>query len=226
MTADEMKQRNVAAMGEALGKQYSALFHEITALHLYWNEFIELFGTNDKRIKRLNQTAPGFFQMLQEQQFETNMSHLARLTDAPKSMGKENLTVRSLPNLVIDKGLKDRLAAQIDLVIQKTKFCRDWRNRRFAHHDLKLAIGDGQAMPLTMATKEQVAEALQSLADLMNVMERFYYKNVCSFNDVAAHGGAATLLHMLGFGVIGHERWLEKINKGDFSAAVNTPEHI
>lgn len=108
MTSDEMKQRNIATMGEALGKQYSALFHEITALHLYWNEFIELFGTNDARIKRLNQTAPGFFQMLQEQQFETNMSHMARLTDSPKSMGKENLTVRSLPDLVTDQGLKDK----------------------------------------------------------------------------------------------------------------------
>jgi hypothetical protein len=144
MTGDEMKQRNIATMGEALGKQYSALFHQITALHLYWNEFMELFGTNDARIKRLNQTAPGFFQMLQEQQFETNMSHMARLTDSPKSMGKENLTVRSLPDLVTDQGLKDKLTAQVDEVRQKTKFCRDWRNRRFAHHDLKLAIGTGK----------------------------------------------------------------------------------
>jgi hypothetical protein len=58
MTSEEMKQRNIATMGEVLGKQYSALFHEITALHLHWNEFIELFGTNDARIKRLNQAAP------------------------------------------------------------------------------------------------------------------------------------------------------------------------
>ena len=70
MTRDEMKLRNVAAMGEALGEQYTILFQEVTALHLYWKEFFELFGTNDKRIDRLNRAAPGFFQMLQEQQFE------------------------------------------------------------------------------------------------------------------------------------------------------------
>jgi len=225
MTSDEIRLRNIATMGEALGKQYSSLFHEITALHLYWNEFIEFFGTNDKRIKRLNQAAPGFFQMLQEQQFETNMSHMARLTDSPKSMGRENLTVRSLPDLVTDQALKDTLRVSVDDALQKTKFCRDWRNRRFAHHDLKLAIGDGQATPLARATKEQVAEALQSLADLLNVLERHFYKNVCSFADIAPHNGAATLLHLLGLGVIGREQVLERINKGDLSAA-NIPERI
>lgn len=46
--------------GEALGKPYTALFHEVASLHLYWKEFIELFGTNDARIKRLNQAAPNF----------------------------------------------------------------------------------------------------------------------------------------------------------------------
>jgi hypothetical protein len=48
--------------------------------------------------------------MLQQRQFETNMSHLARLSDSPKSAGKSagksNLTTRSLPDLFSDPGLK------------------------------------------------------------------------------------------------------------------------
>jgi hypothetical protein len=40
-------------------------------------------ATNDRRIERMNQAAPGFFRMLQNQQFETNMMHLARVTDKP-----------------------------------------------------------------------------------------------------------------------------------------------
>jgi AbiU2 len=93
MTTDQMEKRNVAAMGEALGKQYTVLFHEVAALHLYWKEFLELFGTSDKRIDRLIQAAPGFFRMLQEQQFEANMMHIARLTDSSKSVGKDNLGI-------------------------------------------------------------------------------------------------------------------------------------
>jgi hypothetical protein len=138
MTGDELKQRNIAVMGEVLVRQYFALFNEFASLNLYWKEFLELFGTNDKRIERLNQAAPGFFQMLQEQQFETNMSHLTRLTDSPKSVGKENLTVQNLPELVSNPALKAELETHVEDIKQKTKFCRDWRNRRFAHHDLCL----------------------------------------------------------------------------------------
>jgi len=93
MIGAEMKQRNIDTMGETLGRQYTALFQEFASLNLYWKEFLELFGTNDKRIARMNQSAPGFFQMLQEQQFETNMSHLARLTDSSKSIAR--ITSRS-----------------------------------------------------------------------------------------------------------------------------------
>ena len=163
--------------------------------------------------------------MLQEQLFEANMSHLARLTDSPVSVGKANLTVRSLPDLVSDQGLKDRLVALVDDVRQKTKFCRDWRNRRFAHHDLLLATRDAQAKQLEDATKEKFAAALRALSDLLNAMERFYYKSFCSFEDTAAHNGAVTLLFYLGFGIRGREQMMERFNKGDFGA-LDVPEAI
>jgi hypothetical protein len=211
-------------MGAALGKPYSVLFHEITVLHLFWKEYLELFGTNDKRIERLNRSAPGFFQMLQEQLFEANMAHLARLTDSASTFGKDNLSVRSLPDLVSDQKLKNDLLVLVEKVKQRTAFCRDWRNRRFAHHDLLLATQDARAKPLEDATKEKFADALQALSDLMNAIERFYYRGSCSFRDVAAHNGACTLLYMLGHGIRGRDEMLEKINKGDFSAA--GPENV
>jgi AbiU2 len=126
MTGEEIEKRNIAAMGHDLGKQYSALCHELTALYLYWKEFIELFGTNDKRIERLNKSAPGFFQMLLEQQFETNILHLARITDVSKTGTKDNLTVCNLPDLVTDEALKAALIPLVKEARSKTKFCRDW----------------------------------------------------------------------------------------------------
>lgn len=225
MTGDELKQRNIAVMGDDLGKQYTALFQEFTALYLYWKEFLELFGTNDKRIDRLNKAAPGFFQMLQDQQFETNVLHLARLTNSPETGKKLNLTVCNLPNLVTDEGLKKQLYALVEDVRQKTEFCRDWRNRRFAHRDLMLAMQDGGAKPLPAATKEKFFEALQAMSDLLNLMERFYFKGACSFADVAPHNGAATLLFILGFGVRERERLQEKVANKDFQT-IDLPESI
>ena len=163
--------------------------------------------------------------MLQEQQFETNVLHLARLTDSPETGKKLNLTVCNLPNLVPDEDLKKQLSALVEDVRQKTAFCRDWRNRRFAHRDLMLAMQDGGAKPLPAATKEKFFEALQAVSDLLNLMERFYFKGGCSFADVAPHNGAATLLFILGFGVMGRERIKEKIAKGDFTT-FDTPENI
>jgi hypothetical protein len=225
MTGDEMKQRNIVAMGETLGRQYTALFQEFASLNLYWKEFIELFGTNDKRIARMNQSAPGFFQMLQEQQFETNMSHLARLTDSSKSVGKANLTVRTLPELVADPGLKAELDKHVEDIKQKTEFCRDWRNRRFAHRDLLLAIQDSRAKPLEPATKEKIVAALKAISGILNVMERFYHRGGCDFECIAAHNGANTLLYLLGFGVMGRDKMMERIKKGELSGD-DTPEQI
>src|ERR1700722_7722775 len=104
MTEEEILKRNIDAMGEKFGKEYTALHHEFATLNLYWKEFIQLFATNDKRIARLNAAAPGFFRMLQNQQFETNMMHLARITDNPTTMGYEHLTVARLPDLATDAG--------------------------------------------------------------------------------------------------------------------------
>jgi hypothetical protein len=225
VTGDEIKVRNISVMGNDLGTQYTALFREFTTLYLYWKEFLELFGTNDKRIDRLNRAAPGFFRMLKEQQFETNMLHLARLTDSPKSVGKLNLTVCNLPDLVTDHGLKTELTSLLAAVKDKTEFCRDWRNRRFAHNDLMLAMQDGRATPLSPATRDRFNEALQAVSDLLNTVERFYFNNSCSFEDVVPHHGAGRLLSILGFGVREQERMQDKIRRNDFTA-IDMPETV
>ncbi len=225
MNYDEMERRNIAAMGDVLGKQYSVLFYEVTVIHLYWKEFLQLFGTNDKRIDRLNRSTPGFFRMVQEQQYETNIMHIARLTDAPMSVGKDNLTVMNLPNLVLDASLKSQLTALVQYAKDKSAFARDWRNRRFAHHDLLLAIQDGRAIPLQRAKKEEVNEALAALDEVLNAIEGHYYRGFCDFDAIAAHKGVATLIFTLGFGVKAREEMEAKIASGRFDE-LGTPENI
>lgn len=214
MTRAELEKRNIAKMGEDLGKQYSALNQEVTILHLYWKEYTELFGTNQKRIDRLNQSAPGLFRMLQDELFQTNVLHIARLTDPPKSVGKDNLTLRNLPLLVSDINLKNQLTGLLALAEQKTTFCRDWRNRRFAHYDLALATDGNKASPLETVNKDKVNEALASLADVLNAVERHYFKGGTSFDAIAAHNGAATLLYLLGDGLKEKSERAERIKNG------------
>ncbi len=224
MTAEELEKRNINAMGENLGKQYTALHNEVAILHLYWKEFLELFGTNDKRIGRLNRSAPGFFRMLQDELFQTNVLHIARLIDSPLSVGKKNLTVQNLPGLVSDEALKKELSELLTAAEEKTSFCRDWRNRRFAHHDLALATG-GEATPLENVNKDKVNDALKSLSDMLNAIEQHFFKSGTSFNAVAAHNGAVTLLSILGDGVKAKERREKLIEDGKFND-LDIPEQI
>ena len=149
--------------------------------------------------------------MVQDQQFESNMLHLARLTDPPRTGKKKNLTVCNLPELLEDGALKQELSALLEVVKRKTEFCRDWRNRHFAHRDLALALQDGKANPLEQVTKEMFFEALRAVSDLLNAVERFFFRGGCSFESIAPHEGVGTLLWVLGFGVRERERLPERM---------------
>lgn len=162
--------------------------------------------------------------MLQTELFQTNILHLGRLTDPSKTGKKENLSLQNLPDLVTDADLKKTLADLLAVATEKTQFARDWRNRRFAHHDLALAT-DATATPLETANKEKFNEALKALANVINAVEAHYFKNFTSFDHVAGNAGAATLLYVLGDGVKARERRQKAIGDRKFDELDN-PEQI
>jgi AbiU2 len=140
-TAEETKRHYIAKMGEELGSLYYALWQEVVWLHVEWAEYVELYGTKPSRIALLNEAAPSFFRLVQDGLFETAVLKIARLTDPPKSVGKPNLTVQQLPALITDEQLRDKMNVSIEAAKTAAAFCRDWRNRRFAHRDLYLSLG-------------------------------------------------------------------------------------
>jgi hypothetical protein len=79
--AEEAKQANIATMGRSLGEVYSALWQGLAIIFVYWKDYVELFGTKPTRIDILNQAAPQFFRMLQDELWGMSLLHIARLTD-------------------------------------------------------------------------------------------------------------------------------------------------
>lgn len=199
-SSEDKKIEYIDKMGEPLGTQFHALWQEIVLLHINWKEYVTLFGTNEKRIDRLNKAAPAFFRMIQDELWSTTLLHIARLLDPPRSVGKANLTVRNFTGLV-DEKLKMPLAILIDKAVEDTKFARDWRNRIIAHRDLSLALEDGSAEPLEAASRTHVNTALARLADVLNVVEKHYLDGGTAFGVAARHNGALTLLYLLGDGL-------------------------
>lgn len=54
--------------------------------------------------------------------------------------------------------------------IKLTEFCRDWRNRRIAHRDLKLAL-EQPTTPLAAGSRAQAKDALKAIANVLNARE-------------------------------------------------------
>jgi hypothetical protein len=219
-TAEEAEKHYIEKMGEALGTQYYALWQEVAWLHRKWAEFVELFGSKPTRIELLNQTAPAFFRMGQDVLWEETLLHIARLTDVSKTGGRDkrtNLTIRNLPELVIDPEAQQATAVLIETAVRKANFCRDWRNRHIAHSDLGLALNNKAAAPLEFASRRMVKEALGAIAEVLKYLGGYYMDSDMHFGGGPSIGGAASLLLVLDGGLRAKTARAERLGRGEFT---------
>lgn len=215
-TAEELLRDNIAVLGEELGNVYHHLWQELAWLYSKWNEYVELFGTKESRLELINSASPRFFKIVQDSLWEDVILHIARMTDPPKSVGKKNLTVKALPQLVNDRDLKEELQTLIETSVKKTEFCRDWRNRRIAHKDLALVIEE-RIKPLKPATRAKVKEALSSLVLILNTISRHYMDSETKFDMGFSNvGGAVSLLYVIDDGLKAQKEREVRLRSGNF----------
>lgn len=224
-TAEESQREYIGLMGEHLGKLYHALWQEVAWLYMKWGEYESLYGTNPSRIDLMNKVAPLFFRIVQDSLWEETILHIARLTDSPKSMGKENLSIQRLPILVGDERLKKTLEEKVEKAIENSGFCRDWRNRRIAHRDLKLAIEDG-ITPLKAASRKAIKDALSSIVDVLNAMSLHYKDSTTIFDGPTGYGGGETLLYVIDDGLRLDEQRKARLHSGEYSEDDFKPRSI
>ena len=155
--AQEVEERHLRKLGPKLGRLYHDLYNDYTYLRLKLKEFRELLGT-PQYVDLLNTTASLFFWCVQNIWWESLLLHLCRLTDpAPKRRARQTQTIQMLPSLIRgDPELSTDVRRLAKLACKTTKFARDWRNRRIAHHD-------GDARPLAEASLKQVEDALNAI---------------------------------------------------------------
>jgi hypothetical protein len=213
---EEIIEDNVAAMGEEPGRQFSALWQELADIHSKWGEFIELFSKTEARIDLLNRAAPAFFGMLQNEMWENILLHLARLTDKPKTVGKSNLTVQNFPAMISDASVCATVEALIEVAVERTEFCRDWRNRVIAHQDLDLALDRPPAV-LQTGSKVDVDAALEALVNIMDEVSIHFTKSGVGFDSHSPPGGAFELLTVLADGVREQESRRKRFEEGAYT---------
>jgi len=216
-TAEEVKQHHIEVLGEELGSLYHALWNELAWLYSKWDEYVELFGTKPSRIELINKAAGHFFRIVQDSLWEDTLLHIARLTDSPKSAGRENLTIKKLPEIIADEGFKKRLSELVVIAVEKAEFCRDWRNRHIAHKDLGLAMNTG-AEPLKPASRAKVKEVLSAISDVLNAVSSHYMDSTTAFEGIGGSDGAVSLLYVLDDGIRAAEERNNRRMEGNYRA--------
>jgi hypothetical protein len=202
-SAEQVEQRYLRQMGEALGTVYYRLYGQCVWLHMKWREYALLFTEGEDTIDLLNKSAPGFFHVVQETLFRDVLLHMCRLTDPPTTgrSARANLTLLMLPALVSDD-LRTTLNRSIEDVKRKTEFARDWRNRRIGHTDLLLALNQS-THPLPPADHRVVTSAVAAISQALNTVEGHYSEGGPVGYEVASTlGGADSLLSILKRGLL------------------------
>jgi hypothetical protein len=214
MSADEARPPYIELMGDPLGTLFHHLWHEVASLHVKWEEYVELFGTKPSRIEILNSSSPMFFRLVQDTIWDATLLHIARLTDPPKSKGKENLTIQGLRELITDPTALDKVSGLIEIAMGASTFCRDWRNRKIAHSDLKLAT-DETVKPLAPASRKQVTDAIKAISEVLNAVG-WHYTGSTTIFDIGGMGGAGQLLAVLHDGLKAKTERRERRRRGEY----------
>lgn len=213
LTAEEARARSVQVMGLELGETYEALWQEIVWLHSKWAEYVTLYGAKESRVALLNKAAPRFARLIQDTLWEDVVLHIARLTDPPKSAGKQNLTVQSLATHIGDSATRAKVEQLVARAIAQAEFCRDWRNRHLAHRDLHLALARG-AEPLKTGSRQSVLEILRTLSEILDTVSLRYLSSTTHFEFETDASGALSLLYVLDDGVKLEEARRERLRQG------------
>jgi hypothetical protein len=212
MTAEEVAASYKEVMGHELGGIFYELRNQTISLYWNWSEYVELFGSTPERVDILNKAAGSFFYIVQTALWRDTLLHICRLTDPAKTIGKANLSIRCLPDLV-GRDKAPRAEELVQTAVVRSEFARDWRNRRLSHYDLQVALGRA-AEPLAPASREHVREAVAALGELMNYLDLQYRGRTTIFDLSDSNGGAKSLLYVLREGVEADHARRQRIRSG------------
>jgi AbiU2 len=194
LSPDEVRAQSIAAMPPQLGEIHHKLHDEVALLHLGWKDFRALFATSPNTVDLLNATAPTFFYNLQRMMWEDILLHLCRITDPPKSAGKDTLTIRRMPALIPELAVRNQLQLLTDVASGKAKFARDWRNRRLAHKELPPLDGT-TPLSLAPASRQDVETALAAVRETLNFVESHYLNRPVRYEHaIEGTGGVEALV--------------------------------
>lgn len=192
-TIDEVRDKYVVSMGAKLGTHFFALYRELVELHVVWQQYRQLFGTDDETIKLLNRTAGLFFKIVQDELWDSVLLGISRMTDFAATRGNKNLTALSLPPLIEDEALKVEVEKLCEVALSHAKFAREHRNKRIAHQDHGY-LTDRELNPLSGVSRALIEDMLDSLRNVLNRVDLHFRDATVRYQDFVDESGARVLI--------------------------------
>jgi hypothetical protein len=194
-TADELLARHIRDMGDELGRVYTALSTELSRLQVKWHMYRQLYGKSQERLDVLHQAAGHFFSILHQSLIGDVVLHLSRLTDRPRTAGRESLTIQRLPALLPDETLQTDVAALVTAARTACAPVRPWRDWLSAHTDLQVAIS---SEPVPGISRAQIETAIVSVRAVLNRIEVHYWNSPTRYDlTMTPVGDADSLVYYL-----------------------------
>ena len=223
-SAEQVRGQRVRDMGPDLGAVFNELWDDIAWLHAKWNLYRQLYARSPERIAFLNKVASHFFGVVQDTLYEDVLLNLARLTDPPQSgPGRDNLTLRSLPQLIADPALCSEMKRLVEAARRACEAPRAWRHRHIAHRDLKLALASTSDPIPGAPSRAEIEAALHAIRAVLHRIEAHYRQPETAYQYVIPAGGDAdALVHYLREGFRAEEQQMERFLQGE--PALEDPE--
>ena len=193
--AAEVEADYLEAMGPELGSIYYSLYKEVVWIHARWLEYRKLFAEREN-VQLLNRHGSFVFRLIQDALWDETLLHITRLTDPPRTGRNENLSILRLPDLIEDEALRTEISELATMVLERSEFAREHRNKRLSHLDLSHAAAPSSE-PLSGISREYVENALQALRNLMNRLEQVYRDTTVGFEYFLSINDANFLLNTL-----------------------------
>lgn len=192
----EIQDGYTSSMGPELGTAFFQLYRKLVELHIVWQQYRQLFGSDSETVQLLNRTAGLFFKIVQDEFWASVLLGISRMTDPPKTSGRKNLTIQSLPALINDTALRTDVDTLCKAAVVNAAFAREHRNKRIAHQDHDYLV-DRASNPLSGVSRERVESMLSSLRDVLNRLDSHYRDTTVMYQDFIDASGARLLVSKL-----------------------------
>jgi AbiU2 len=195
-----MSQASVAtARRSEFESLYAPLRDDAMWAHAKWQEWLQLFSSGQGRVDLLNRAALSFFSMMRFVFVHEAIISLSRLTDAPGTGKRSNLTVERLIDFLDDPaeaGLRADLEARLERARTSLTDARAIRNRRLGPLDLATSVEQQVGLPEGPIVGD-ITRALAELRDILNALERHFDLPTVMYDQFVHPSGALTLLRRL-----------------------------